>query len=148
MLFPGGRAFKIVPGSGYIAIPIDAVGINPTPVSYASSTGWAEIIASTADEYFLCGVGFGIGVVGTSARESEIEIGIGASSSEVVIAEVGLSTTLSQNSSENMSWFTYPYKIPAGTRVACRVKANSSGDNRSPRYIKVMVVKTSEVVPV
>ena len=105
-----------------LVAPSAAAGTSITPSSTAwANSGWTQVIASTADAIVLGG----ITINPAAAVEYEIDVGVGASGSETVVTTIrGRSTTTGAPQTIILSPLLD--NIPAGSRVAVRIRANTT----------------------
>lgn len=102
---------------------IGVVSSNPSVAN--TKSGYAEIVASTAERYdgLLAVIGCG------GSNETLTDIAIGAAGAEVIIA-ADLIVTASGGDSTNTGTYFIPGPIPSGSRIACANQATTtSGDN-------------------
>src|SRR5215207_4648079 len=87
---------------------------------------WVQLIAATASDVYGLVVTINRGASGAASREIIADFGIGAAGSEVPIISnlIGNSPTNSNFGFQNVRFF--PIFIPKGTRIACRIQANTA----------------------
>lgn len=86
---------------------------------------WLEMIGSTAEDSI--GIIIFAGQVGTTNRGYAIDIGVGAVSSEIVVIP-DLLVTYPTGVPVSSGAYFFPFKIPAGTRIAARCATTSGSE--------------------
>jgi hypothetical protein len=152
-----GGGMNKVTGSGYLVHPAAATGIDPGNSGSAWTSGsWSQVVASTAQAQSIIGIIYGWdGMADNTRVEAEIDIGTGAAAAEVAVAtipcqkqqhhETGASSDSGDNSIDHRPlFFPAPIEIATSTRIAVRVRSSST--TIEPADIKLIYVKTTELV--
>lgn len=85
-----------------------------------SKGAWVEAFASTEFETALLSVEYSSTFVSATARGVLLDVGIGAASSESVLVPDLLVSNVGSYASFRQHFFTFPLRIPSGTRIAIR----------------------------
>lgn len=113
---------------------VESAGFNTTTTLLNTATAgtgaegsWTELIASTAADSDHITVYASYATVGAGAgvEEFSIDIGVGAAASEQVLIE-NMPMSGRVLNSETIDIMSFPIQIPASTRVAARVAADSA----------------------
>jgi hypothetical protein len=129
-IFPatgGGSAFVCKQSTaGQLALPT-AAGAGVSVTAPDSSWGsWAQVVASSAAEYFLTGVTVW-GAPKPTAHHLRIQVGSGSAGSETTLGEVVVPPSILVAYSTPTGWacsgtelFAAPLRVPISTRIAVR----------------------------
>ena len=103
---------------------IDCLTFSGPSNSVLASASYAQVVASSAAEYYIVGVAYrgGSGSGYSGQHFIRCQIGIGASGSEVSVAKlsVGCQSVAAGTLVAGTLWIPVPIRVATGTRIAAR----------------------------
>lgn len=113
------------------AVTASTTGTSITPNGAAAEGAWAQIIASTTDDYggLMASPLFNVDTTLTSGLITTIDIGIGGSGSEKVVGE-NVTRQILWSSAEQKDAVCFPTfcGVPAGSRLVARASGSTTAD--------------------
>lgn len=153
-IFPasaGGAAFVCKQSvAGQLALPTAAGAAVSLTAGRGTWGSWAQVVSSSAAEYYLTGV-TAWGVTNTASQHHlRIQVGAGAAAAETVLGEVVIPPRIETVYSTPNSWyctgsepFLAPLRVPISTRLAVRGLAWGAASSLGASVMVLAVPYTS-----
>ena len=107
----------------YVQLPDTAAGTTTTAGAGAAYGAYAQIVASSAADYWLVGVHMAVSTVGEAVQ---VNIATGAAASETVRVSIPYIREVITAVGEVIGVtyaLPFPLRIPSATRIACRARS-------------------------